>query len=147
MAPRKRYAEPVKHEELFTAAEKAEIKRQAEEQLASERKKAAAKELLAKYKEEAIAASEPEQALYDVMIDVPGYTKNIMVDGRCLMQGTIVRVTKLEADSLREIMANAWRHERANGGAFMKEYMPPREDVVSGGGLTGGQGSKLIGRV
>lgn len=131
MAPRKKYAEPVKHEDLLDDAMKAAIRKQAQEEILKAQKAEAAKEYLAKCKEEELAASEPELAVVDILIDVPGYTKYIMVDGRTFNQGDVATVTKQEADSMRETISNSWRHERSNGGAHMKEYMAPKQDAVS----------------
>lgn len=134
MAIRKRYNEPVKHEDLLTDEMKQAIREQAKKEVLEAQKKEAAKLLLEKFKEEELASLEPELSYTDITIDVPGYTKNILVDGRSLDQGQTYKVTKMQFDSLREIMANSWRHERSNGGAHMKEYMPPRESVVTPNG-------------
>ena len=131
MAPRRRYTAPIKHEDLLDDDMKAAIREQAKKEILEAQKKLAAKELLERYKEEELSASEPELATTEVLIDVPGYTKYIMVDGRMYNQGEMEKVTKQQADSLRETIQNAWRHERSNGGAHMKEYMAPKQDQVS----------------
>ena len=115
----------------FTEAELAEIRKQAAEQIQASRRKDKARELLEQFKEEEMARLEPSLEMTDVLIDVPGYTQYIMVDGRILKQGEIVTVPRQQADSIREIVQSAWRHERSNGGAHMKAYMPPPSDQIS----------------
>ncbi len=63
MAVRKRYNEPVKHEDLLTDEMKQAIREQAKKEVLESQKKEAAKELLEKYKEEELASKKPELAL------------------------------------------------------------------------------------
>lgn len=132
---------PLLNQTDFTDAELEAIREQAKTQIAEQRKKKAARDLLERFKEEELAALEPAHEMVDVLIDVPGYTQYIMVDGRIMNQGEIISVPRHMAESIREIVQNAWRHERSNGGAHMKAYMPPTTAAISA--LTGSSNHKL----
>lgn len=125
----------------FTDAELDALREKAKLEVADQRKKAQARELLEQFKEEELARLEPTLEMTEVLIDVPGYTNYIMVDGRIMNQGEVVKVPSHTAAAIREIVQNSWRHERSNGGAHMKAYMPPTSAQVSA--LAGSSGHKL----
>ncbi|MDD5305289.1 MAG: hypothetical protein PHS14_19505 [Elusimicrobia bacterium] len=132
---------PAPSQSEFTEAELEALREKARVEVADQRKKAQARELLEQFKEEELARLEPTLEMVEVLIDVPGYTNYIMVDGRIMNQGEIVTVPAHTAAAIREIVQNAWRHERSNGGAHMKAYMPPTTAQVSA--LAGSSGHKL----
>ena len=134
---RKNYDEPVRDEELLSDELKATIREKAKNEVLEAKRKEAAKLLLEKYKEEELAALEPAKEYVQVTIDVPGYTKYMMVDGRSMAQGETVTVTRQERDSLVESMDRAWRHETSNGGAHMKDYRPPIVDQATAAHMGG----------
>ena len=126
--PRKRFPEVIKDENLLSDALKAEIRNKAKEEILKAQRAEAAKEYLEKCKAEELALLEPAKEFVEITIDVPGFTKYLMVDGRTFAQGDRATVTRQEAASLLETMDRAWRHEKSNGGAHMKDYRPPIAD-------------------
>ncbi len=134
---RKNYDEPVRDEELLSDELKATIREKAKTEVLEAKRKEAAKLLLEKYKEEELAALEPAKVYGPVQIDVPGYTKYIMIDGRQMPQGDTVSLTEDEKRSVADIMNCAWKHETSNGGAHMKDYRPPIDAANLGQNIQG----------
>lgn len=124
----------VKHVDLLSDELKEEIRKKAKEEVLKMQCEQAAKDFLEACKQEEINATTPELADTKVMIDIPGFSLYYMVDGIQYEQGKEVTVSKNEAMSIWAGMQDAWRHERSNGGAYMKSYIPPRQDSVSAGG-------------
>ncbi len=133
---RRNYDEPVKDEDLLEQAMKDEIRKKAKEEVLKAKKADAAKLLLEKYKEEELAALEPAKEYVEILIDIPGYSQYMMVDGRSFAQGTKATVTREEARSMTADMDNAWKHETSNGGAHMKDYRAPVLDGAAGAAST-----------
>jgi hypothetical protein len=138
---------PVKHLDLLTDETKQKIRDEAKLQVEKEQRETAAKAYLEECKEAERSFTEPELQDTLVTIDVPGFTQYCMVDGRMLAQGEKRVMTKAQAQSLWEVMQDAWRHEKSNGCPHNKEYMAPRQDSMSAGGAIGGNTGSSFGHV
>jgi hypothetical protein len=67
-----------------------------------------------------------------LVIDLPGHSKEIRLDGVIYSHGHQFTVPKSVADSLYDVMGRAWDHEEQVGGANQNEYRKPRSTRVSG---------------
>lgn len=117
----------------ITDEEELELQAKARAQVEAKYKKIAKEKRLAElvklYEQEAI----PEQQLHPLLINVAGHANKIALDGRTYYHGQIYNVTQSEYDTLEEIMANTWRHEREVGGANFNAYRKPANALLSPG--------------
>ena len=120
--------------ELLSEEERAAIHKEAQALVKEQAAKVARKLYLEQCVREAKAKADPNEEMVDVQIDVPGFADRIVIDGVVFMQGTTPRVTASQKRAIDEIQCNAWKHERATGGANDIEYHKPRSFVLNGAG-------------
>lgn len=116
---------------LLSEADVARINKEAEKNIQDERKKAASSEYLDQQTELERAKYDTKHELVELIIDLPAYTKNMLIDGVYYNHGDTVSVPKHMADSIRDNMARAWLVERQAGNPNLRDYIPVRESTVS----------------
>jgi len=121
---------------ILTEAEIAAVQKEAVKQVEQDRKKLVIKAYHDQMVREERAKVDENETLEDVIIDLPGYTKYLLINGMYYDHGTIASVPHHVAVSLREIMGQAWQHERISGNPNMKDYKS-----VSNGNFYGNLGS------
>lgn len=116
---------------LLNEADIARLNKVAEKKALEERKKAIEEQYLAQQTELERAKHEPEHVLVDVIIDLPAYTKNMLIDGVYYNHGEVVSVPQHMATSIRDNMARAWLVERQAGNPNLRDYTPVKESTMS----------------
>lgn len=111
-------------ETLVSGAERQEIQKAAEEVVRKERKRAAEQEILADSIDAVRAKFDPQYTKVPILIDLPAFTGNLLVDGSFFYHGQTVMVTTAQAASLRDIMSSMWIHERVSGNPNASKYSP-----------------------
>jgi hypothetical protein len=127
--------------ELLSAEEVEAIRVSARSKIAADLKKAASKELEARFLKEERHRADPNEELIPLTIDLPGFADRVTIDGTVYMQGVTYRFPKRQYDSVRDQIAQSWRHEAQTGGANRDAYRQPRNTVMRPGfeGLTSSQ--------
>lgn len=110
----------------FTDDELAAIRKEARKQIGDQVKAQKKAALLAQYKKEELGKVDPREELVDVTIDVPGFAQFICIDGTKYQQGETRQFTRKQAETIRDITANAWKHEKSVGDANSRQYRPPQ---------------------
>jgi hypothetical protein len=116
---------------LLNEADISRLNKEAEKKIQEERKKDISEKYLAQQTELERAKYEPNHILVEMVIDLPAYTKNMLIDGVYYNHGDIVSVPKHMADSIRDNMARAWLVERQAGNPNLRDYIPVKESTVS----------------
>ena len=112
--------------ESFTVEEIEEIRAEARAAIDAQIKSQRRTELLAAFRREELGKVDPTEEVVDLQVDVPGFAvQGITIDGVQFGQGKMLRVTRRQDASLREIMYRAWQHEIATGRANHKGYHMP----------------------
>ena len=109
---------------VFTQEEIDVLRAKAKKQIDDQIKKQKEEALLAQFVEEAKRAHDPSEEIVSVQIDVPGFAKDIRIDGVVYQQGEIREFTVKQAASIRDIMGNMWKHESTVGQANASQYRP-----------------------
>lgn len=117
----------------LTEEEKEEVRELARAQVAEKYKKVAKKRFLEEMVKQIEQESIPEQQLHPVLIDLAGHANKIVVDGKHYLHGRVYYFTQGEMDSIVEIMANTWRHEREVHGANSDFYRKPQNALLRPG--------------
>ena len=123
--------------DLLTDAEIAEIRANAETKAKQTIKDAAKKELSDKFDKLELQRTDPNEELETVMIDVPGFAainKNgtgVMVNGVMYQHGVTYTLPRRQAQSIKDIMAQAWAHEGETGGSSRDIYRRPKNSILS----------------
>lgn len=107
---------------VLTEAEIAAVKKEAAKQVDVERKKAVIKSYHEQVLAEERAKFDPKEEMEDILIDLPGYTTYMLINGVYYNHGTVANVPRHVGKSIREYMWNAWNHERVSGNPNMKDY-------------------------
>lgn len=77
----------------------------------------------------------PEETTVWVLVNLPGHSKELKIDGVAYHQGRSYEVPEKMAASMRDNMARAWEHEDVVGGVNRDNYRPVRETVISPHGV------------
>lgn len=119
--------------ELLTDEDIAEIRAKAREQVDTDRKKQAKEELKSRIMKEERHRSDPDEELLSLTIDLPGFADRVTIDGTVYMQGVTYRFPKRQYDSIRDQLAQSWKHEAQTGGANRDAYRQPRTTALRPG--------------
>lgn len=122
--------------ELFSDAELDALRKEAmglELELLKKGKKA---ELLKEFRKEARRSMKPEEALRPCLIDLPGFSDRVILDGTIYLHGVTYYVTEAVEATLLSQMQDSWYHEDEVGGVNKNAYRAPRHDIVSPNGRT-----------
>lgn len=104
-----------------------------------ERKKQVKADYLEQLLAEERAKFEPSYEMVDVLIDLPAYAENLLIDGRFFHHGEIVTVPHHVANSINEQMQRCWSNERLAGNPNLRDYKPVKMDSVSAYSAPGGK--------
>lgn len=129
-------AKPHGKEEIsfaLTAADKERVRLKAAKTVADKYKKKAEEALLAKMIKELERELIPEERVEPILINVAGHSDRIVLDGRQYQHGQVYHLTVNERETLEDVMAQTWRHEREVGGANFNHYRKPANAVVRPG--------------
>ena len=118
--------------ELLSEEEIKALRAQARAKVQEDLKKKASQDALSHFLKEEQKMLDPEEEMVKILIDVPGYADRITLDNQIFMHGVEYTVSRRQAETMREIMQNAWRHERTIGGANANEYRAPANATISG---------------
>lgn len=124
-------SKPIVDTELLSDADIERLNKEATKKIYDERKKVQADAYLKQQTELERAKYEKRYEWVDVMIDLPAYTKNMLIDGVYYHHGDVANVPKHMADSIRDNMARAWTVERQAGNPNMRDYVAVRESSIS----------------
>ncbi|HEX8838208.1 MAG TPA: hypothetical protein VF748_14800 [Candidatus Acidoferrum sp.] len=91
--------------------EKQEAMLKAREHVRAERKKKAIDEAFRKAVVEEEREYEPQQAIVDVLIELPKYAAFIRLDQYLYYHGLVYPVSRSKADTILDLMARAWEHQ------------------------------------
>lgn len=128
--PRNKIFTPV-DTSLLNEADLARLNKEAQAKVQEERKKVVSEKYLEQQKELERAKYEPMHIVQEVIIDLPAYTTNMLIDGVYFNHGDIVSVPKHMAESIRDNMARAWQVEHQAGNPNLRDYKPVKESSVS----------------
>lgn len=117
----------------LSAEDRERVRLKAQKIVAEKYKKAAEEKLLAEYVKEIERESIPEQMVFPVLINVAGHSNKIVLDGRTYFHGQVYSVTQAELETLEDIMAQTWRHEKEVGGANFNHYRKPANAILRPG--------------
>ena len=146
---RPRKTPPVSEAELalITKERLHELELQAKEEVDKERRLAAEMAFIeqekARLKKE--LNLDPNEEERDVLIDLPGHSLDIKLDGQMYTHGHTYQVRKSVYDTIVDVMARAWKHEDMVGGANRDAYAPVRayEMNVAKGTVTTHRGAPV----
>ena len=119
--------------ELLSDEDITEIRAKAREQVDTDRKKQAKEELKSRFLKEERHRSDPDEELIALTIDLPGFADRVTIDGTVYMQGVTYRFPKKQYESIRDQMAQSWKHEAQTGGANRDAYRQPRTTALRPG--------------
>lgn len=97
----------------LNAADIAALKAAAEKQVAKERKDAASKALLEKFVAEArrATATDPDEEMVDIFIDLPEFSDRLIIDGRIYLYGHTYTVNRAQYNGIKEMLHRAYDHQ------------------------------------
>ncbi|MDE2000910.1 MAG: hypothetical protein KGI52_18515, partial [Burkholderiales bacterium] len=98
-------------EALLTKDEIEAARRVAGEEVKAEHKKRAKNKLIEKFKQEAEAALNPEEATRPITLDLADHQPNLMVDGVIYWHGQTYNVKKGLYETLVEMQSRGWDHD------------------------------------
>lgn len=101
------------------------IRERAKKQALLEHKQIAEKEVLEQFLEQERRKLEPEQELVYILLDLPPFAKEIRLDGRVYHHGRVYEVPRGVYETMNEIMARGWAHDREVGQPNQDLYVPP----------------------
>lgn len=116
---------------LLSEVDIVKLNKEATAKIQEERKKAVSEKYLEQQLEAERAKHEPLHEMVEVVINLPGYTKNMLIDGVYYNHGDVVSVPKHMANSMNDNMSRAWVLERQSGNPNLRDYVPVKESSVS----------------
>lgn len=116
---------------LLSGSDIERLNKEAAKKVQDELKKVEADKYLEQQIEAERTKHQPTHEMVEVMINLPGYTKNMLIDGVYYNHGEVVQVPKHVADSMLDNMARAWLVERQAGNPNLRDYVAVRESQVS----------------
>lgn len=115
---------------LFTAAElealEHEVTIEAQEDMRAEAKERVRERLRAQKRMEIQRRIDPDEEMFLFTVDLAPFADRIMLDGTIYMHGATYEVPHKQFDTMREIAARTWEHEREIGNANSQFYRKPR---------------------
>lgn len=124
--------ETVQSGSLLTEEEMREIEVDLKAEIALEVKKLEKDKYRAEARRKLRVAKGLEEPQLQILVDVPGFTDKILLDGRPYYHGYTYTVSDSVASCLMNQMDMSWRHEENVGGANHNEYRKPRNTTLSG---------------
>lgn len=100
-------------QDLLTPEEIAELQLEAEGQVLADRKAKAKKAMLAEFKKAEAGKNDPAQEVLDYHVTLPRFCNYVVIDGVQYFHNTSYDFSRQALDSVRDIVANAWKHEEA----------------------------------
>lgn len=79
---------------------------------------------------------DPEETLQECVIDLPGHSNRIVINGAEYFHGGKYTVSLSLYRSFLDIMARAWEHEESVGNANRREYQKPRNTILGPAGVS-----------
>lgn len=118
--------------ELLSDEEKTSALKKAREHVQAKRKEDALKKYLDAAIQEEERATSPFLQYEDIVIDLPEFTPNLVIDGKAYYHGLNYEVDFYAARTMDDIMARAWEHQREIDGRRRKGdlAMKPRGAVL-----------------
>ncbi len=126
------------YEGILSSEDLEAIRNEAKFKVKEDSKKEAKKKALDLAIREEKAKVNPEDALEQYQIDLPGYSDGIILDGIKYVQGATYTFTAKQISTIKDIVCCAWRHENDVGGVNRKSYTAPRQ--YGSFGLSGAYG-------
>ena len=115
-------------DEILTPKEIEQLRRKAQAKTIASRKMKREDELLKQFEQEERALSDPKEERVEIFIDLPGYAKDLKINGVAYNHGEIWVVARSLYDCIRDIMFQAWKHEHAfkepNRGQYIQPHQP-----------------------
>lgn len=117
--------------DLLSDEQKQKLRERARKHVTAKRVETAEDEYFRAAVHEEELVDKPMEQLEYIQLDLAGHSNKIMLDGVQFFHGQIYEVTKSVADTMREIVARGWNHEREIGGANRDHYRAPRNTTFS----------------
>lgn len=111
--------------------EKAALRERARAAVAKEQQEKTADVLYLKYLDEERRALDPKQEMKIISLDMAGHSDRIALDGVVFFHGITYEVPRTVYESLREVVANGWRHEEEIGGSNRDQYRKPKHETLN----------------
>lgn len=114
----------------LTEEEKEAIWAEAQAEVAEELRAKAAEALKAEYAKRIRQSLIPDEKLEPILIDLAGHADRIRLDSVEYFHGSTYYMPLAMRQTVNEIMANTWKHEREIGGANSNMYRQPLERTL-----------------
>jgi len=154
--------DPAQFSHLLSDGERDEIRKKAKLTVQNEMKDRAEKLLLDQYLKEEREATDPDQVLMPIFLQLAGHANYIMLDGVIYHHEVLHHVTPAVFATLAEVQARGWAHEDETevrdtrtrrrsrppahvGVGNFQDHRNPRDLVVSSGQLAGASASSMLG--
>ena len=131
MAYKRRPGQKAPDMELVSEDRKEELRIEAQAKVAAERIAAAEREYAAIALEEERAKFDPQMEMTEVLIDLPAFATQLMIDFHLYPHGFVLPCTVAKAASIYEQMARMWAQEKQMGNPNARDYKPIRNFDVS----------------
>jgi hypothetical protein len=135
---------------LFTADElealESEVILEVQSDMREEAKGRVREQLRAQKRLEMQRATDPDEAVFNVTIDVAPYADRVMLDNVIYLHGITYEVPKRVYDTIKEVMGRTWEHEATRGNPNANYYQKPRHTRI-GPRDAGADASALLMRV
>lgn len=110
---------------LLSDADDEALREEARRIVAKEHKDTESKQRLERYIAQARGSYDPEHEEREILIDLPGHSKDIRINGFPYLHGQLYTVSVSLYRSLQEVMNRAWKHELSVKMANMNNYVVP----------------------
>ncbi len=143
--------DPAQFSHLLSDGERDEIRKKAKLTVQNEMKDRAEKLLLDQYLKEEREATDPDQVLMPIFLQLAGHANYIMLDGVIYHHEVLHHVTPAVFATLAEVQARDTRTRRRSrppahvGVGNFQDHRNPRDLVVSSGQLAGASASSMLG--
>lgn len=129
--PKKPLTVPQMHgKSLLSDADDEALREEAARIVAKEHKDIESKQRLEKYIAQARGSYDPEHETKEILIDLPGHSKDIRINGFPYLHGQLYTVSVSLYRSLNEVMNRAWKHELSVKMANMNNYVVPSANGI-----------------
>jgi hypothetical protein len=115
----------------LSAAELAQLKAEVEKEIEKELKAEAKKRHKERIRNELRQQKSLDEPLEQVVIDVPAYVGNILIDNVIYMPGQVATVRRGVAIFMREMMQRCWQHQSEIDG-HRKDFYRKQKSLVLG---------------
>lgn len=115
---------------LFSPAELEALENEAalaaQEDMRNEARARVIETLKAQKRAQLQSALDPDEEMYLFTVDLAPYADRITLDGVIYMHGATYEVPRRQFQTMNEIVARSWAHEREIGNANAQDYRKPR---------------------